>query len=132
MTGSPTKGSSTLPTTKSIRKRARSRCEAWWTTSRENLFPDRACGCGFRVGEPYSAVLVPDTAILSDQDKRYLLVVDDKNIVTRRDITPGKLLDDGMRVVLPGANDDKEHHNQRPDHRAGTAASPHQLPRRSG
>lgn len=58
------------------------------------------------VGEPYSAVLVPDAAILSDQDKRYLLVVGDKNVVTRRDITLGKLLDDGMRVVLPGANDD--------------------------
>jgi RND family efflux transporter MFP subunit len=58
------------------------------------------------VGEPYSAVLVPDTAILSDQDKRYLLVVGDKNIVARRDITPGKLLDDGMRVILPRASDD--------------------------
>ena len=31
-----------------------------------------------------------------------MLVVDDKNIVTRRDVTPGKLLDDGMRVILPG------------------------------
>ena len=55
------------------------------------------------VSEPYSVVLVPDTAILSDQDKRYLLVVDDKNIVSRRDVTPGKLLDDGMRVILPSA-----------------------------
>jgi RND family efflux transporter MFP subunit len=55
------------------------------------------------VSEPYSAVLVPDTAILSDQDKRYLLVVDDKNAVSRRDVTPGRLLDDGMRVILPGA-----------------------------
>ena len=27
-------------------------------------------------------------------------------MVTRRDITLGKLIDDGMRVVLPGANDD--------------------------
>lgn len=59
------------------------------------------------LGEPYSAVFVPDIAILSDQDKRYVLVVDDKNIVARRDITPSKLLDDGMRVVLPSANDDK-------------------------
>jgi RND family efflux transporter MFP subunit len=58
------------------------------------------------VGEPYPAVLVPDTAILSDQDKRYLLVVDDKNVVTRRDIMLGKLRDDGMRAVLPAANDD--------------------------
>ncbi len=29
-----------------------------------------------------------------------MLVVDEKNVVTRRDISPGRLLDDGMRVVL--------------------------------
>jgi multidrug efflux pump subunit AcrA (membrane-fusion protein) len=56
------------------------------------------------VRDPYPAVLVPDTAILSDQNKRYVLVVDDKNVVSRRDVTPGKLLDDGLRVVLPEAN----------------------------
>lgn len=55
------------------------------------------------VSDPYPAILVPDTSILSDQDKRYVLVVDEKNIVLRRDIRPGKLLDDGMRVVLPNA-----------------------------
>ena len=53
------------------------------------------------ISEPYSAVLVPDTAILSDQSNRYVLVVDDKNVVSRRDVTPGRLLDDGMRVILP-------------------------------
>ena len=47
---------------------------------------------------------MPDTAILSDQDKRYVLVVDDKNVVSRRDVMPGELLDDGMRVVLPDAS----------------------------
>lgn len=56
------------------------------------------------VSEPYSVVVVPDTAILSDQDKRYVLVVDDKNVVSRRDVMPGKLLDDGTRVVLPDAS----------------------------
>jgi len=55
------------------------------------------------IGEPYKAVVVPDSAILSDQDKRYVLVLDDKNVVSRRDITPGRLLDDGMRVVLAGS-----------------------------
>jgi hypothetical protein len=55
------------------------------------------------VSEAYSAVLVPDSAVLSDQDKRYVLVVDEKNVVTRRDISPGRLLDDGMRVVLAGS-----------------------------
>ncbi len=32
-----------------------------------------------------------------------MLVVDDKNVVSRRDIAPGKLLDDGMRLILPSA-----------------------------
>ncbi len=49
----------------------------------------------------HSVALVPDTAVLSDQDKKYLLVLDDKNVVQRRDFNPGTLLDDGMRVILP-------------------------------
>ena len=58
-------------------------------------------------GEQTPCVLVPDTAILSDQDRRYVLVIDDKNVVQRRDITPGKLLDDGMRVVTSGVKGDE-------------------------
>ena len=80
------------------------------------------------VSEPYSAVLVPDTAILSDQDKRYVLVVDDKNVVSRRDVAPGKLLDDGMRVILPSAAGQSGGRPRRVDHRAGTAACADQLP----
>jgi multidrug efflux pump subunit AcrA (membrane-fusion protein) len=53
------------------------------------------------IGKPYNALLVPDTAILSDQDKRYVLVVDDKNIVRRRNVTLGAITDDGMRAVRP-------------------------------
>jgi multidrug efflux pump subunit AcrA (membrane-fusion protein) len=53
------------------------------------------------VSNPKMETLVPDTAILSDQDKRYVLIVDDKQVVSRRDIELGRLLDDGMRVVLP-------------------------------
>lgn len=59
------------------------------------------------VSESYSAIVVPDAAILSDQDKRYLLVVGEKNLVARRDVALGKLLDDGQRVVLPAAADAK-------------------------
>jgi multidrug efflux system membrane fusion protein len=51
------------------------------------------------IGKPHQVLLVPDTAILTDQDKRYVLSLDDKNIVQRRDVEPGKLLDDGSRVV---------------------------------
>jgi multidrug efflux system membrane fusion protein len=50
-------------------------------------------------GDPYRATLVPDTAILTDQDKKYLFLLNEKNIVYRRDIQPGRLLEDGMRVV---------------------------------
>lgn len=55
------------------------------------------------VSEPYSAVVVPETSILSDQENRYLLVVNDENVVSRRDVTLGRLLDDGQRVILPEA-----------------------------
>jgi RND family efflux transporter MFP subunit len=50
-------------------------------------------------GDPYQAMLVPDTAVLTDQDKKYLLLINDQNVVFRRDIKPGRLLEDGMRVV---------------------------------
>jgi RND family efflux transporter MFP subunit len=53
------------------------------------------------IGKPYKSTLVPDTAILSDQDKRYVLIVDDKNTVRRRDVTLGAIADDGMRAILP-------------------------------
>jgi RND family efflux transporter MFP subunit len=53
------------------------------------------------VTNPKVETLVPDTAILSDQDKRYVLIVDGQKVVSRRDIELGRLLDDGMRVVLP-------------------------------
>ena len=56
-------------------------------------------------GDPYQAMLVPDTAILTDQDKKYLFLLNDKNIVYRRDIKPGRLLEDGMRVVSAAGKD---------------------------
>ena len=56
------------------------------------------------IGTSNSVTLVPDTAVLSDQDKRYVLALDDKNVVQRHDISPGTLLDDGMRIVLNNAD----------------------------
>jgi RND family efflux transporter MFP subunit len=50
-------------------------------------------------GDPYQAMLVPDTAILTDQDRKYLLLVNADNVIYRRDVKPGRLLDDGKRVV---------------------------------
>jgi membrane fusion protein, multidrug efflux system len=55
------------------------------------------------VSDEHEVIVVPDTAILTDQSKKYVLTLDDKKVVQRRDIEPGKLLDDRMRVVLPKA-----------------------------
>ena len=51
--------------------------------------------------------MVPDSAVLSDQDRKYLLVLGKGNTVLRRDITPGRLLEDGMRVILPAPDEEK-------------------------
>jgi RND family efflux transporter MFP subunit len=47
------------------------------------------------------AVLVPDAAIGTDQSNRIVYVVDDKNLVTLRTVTIGRLID-GLRVVRSG------------------------------
>jgi multidrug efflux system membrane fusion protein len=72
----------------------------------ENKDGKFAPGSRVRIRVPISdaapAVLVPDIALLADQDKKYALVLDAKNVVQRRDVTLGTLLDDGMRIVTPG------------------------------
>jgi hypothetical protein len=59
------------------------------------------------VSDKYQAAVVPDTAVLSDQDRKYLLVLGKDDVVLRRDITLGRLLDDGMRVILPPPGNEK-------------------------
>jgi RND family efflux transporter MFP subunit len=49
--------------------------------------------------DPYQATVVPDSAILSDQDRKYVLALTAEKVVVRKDVIPGKLLEDGMRVV---------------------------------
>lgn len=51
------------------------------------------------VGAPYDAILVPETAVNTDQDRKYLLTVDSKGVVKRCDVRLGRLLDTGMQVV---------------------------------
>jgi len=58
------------------------------------------------VSDKYEAAVVPDAAMLSDQDRRYLLVLGKDTTVLRRDITPGRLLDDGTRVILPAPGEE--------------------------
>jgi RND family efflux transporter MFP subunit len=55
---------------------------------------------------PYTALVVPDAAIGSEQARKYVLVVDDGGIVRQKYVVPGHL-DGTMRVVKEGltAND---------------------------
>jgi RND family efflux transporter MFP subunit len=50
---------------------------------------------------PYAALLIPDAAIGSEQVRKYVLVVDDGDVVRQKYITPGQL-DGGLRVVKDG------------------------------
>lgn len=61
------------------------------------------------VGKAYHALLVPETAILADQDKRYVLIADKDNVVRRRNVVLGRLTDDGLRAIRPeGGVDEKD------------------------
>lgn len=57
------------------------------------------------ISKPRRAAVVPDSALLADQDRRYVLIVDDRNVVHRRDVQPGLLLADGNREVTPRDQD---------------------------
>jgi RND family efflux transporter MFP subunit len=50
---------------------------------------------------PYTALLVPDAAIGTEQARKYVLVVDDGSIVHQKYVTLGQI-DGGMRVVKTG------------------------------
>ena len=53
------------------------------------------------VSLPHKALLVPQSALCTDQGDKYLLVVDRKSIVRRRPITPGPEQAGGLQVVDP-------------------------------
>ena len=50
---------------------------------------------------PYLALLIPDDAIASEQARKYVLVVDDTDVVRLKYVTLGQL-DDGLRVIRDG------------------------------
>ena len=53
------------------------------------------------LGEPHKALLITERAILSDQDRKYVYVVNAKNEVEARPVKLG-LLQDGMREIADG------------------------------
>lgn len=54
------------------------------------------------VSEEYAAVLVSELALGTDQGQKYVLVVNDQNVVEKRFVRPGPLQDDGLRVIAEG------------------------------
>jgi RND family efflux transporter MFP subunit len=54
---------------------------------------------------PYTALLVPDAVIGTEQARKYVLVVDGENVVRQKYVTPGQLSGD-LRVIKDGLNSD--------------------------
>jgi len=52
-------------------------------------------------GGPYNALLIPDLAVQTDQNERYVLVVDENNTVQSKRVQLGRLFGD-MRVITDG------------------------------
>ncbi|UPT55981.1 efflux RND transporter periplasmic adaptor subunit [Dickeya zeae] len=51
----------------------------------------------------FNATLIDDKAVLTDQDRKYVYIVDKEGKAQRRDITPGRLAA-GLRIVQKGLN----------------------------
>ncbi len=54
------------------------------------------------ISDSYQALLVSEPALGTDQGQKFVLVVNDQNLVEKRFVKPGPLQDDGLRVVLAG------------------------------
>ena len=52
------------------------------------------------IGTAYKAMLIPDEAILSDQERKYVWVVNSKNVVEYRSVQLGQSIKE-LRVIKP-------------------------------
>jgi hypothetical protein len=50
---------------------------------------------------PFEALLVPDQAVVTDQTRQIVYVVDAEGVVGQRVVRPGRLIE-GLRVILEG------------------------------
>jgi membrane fusion protein, multidrug efflux system len=74
---------------------------------------------------PYEALLLPDTAIATDQSRKIVFVVNNENMVEVRPVTLGPL-DDGLRVIREGLKaDDKVIIDGLQRARVGAKVTPH-------
>src|SRR6202045_1029209 len=74
---------------------------------------------------PYDTLLLPDTAIATDQSRKIVFVVKDDDTVEARPVVPGPL-DDGLRVIREGLKpDDRVIVEGLQRARVGAKVSPH-------
>lgn len=76
-------------------------------SKRRLLKPGMFVRIRFPNGEPHPAVLVAEKALGTDQGRKYLLVVNDQNVVEYRPVKTGPLQDDGLRVIESGLKPDE-------------------------
>jgi RND family efflux transporter MFP subunit len=77
---------------------------------------------------PYDALLLPDTAIASDQSRKIVFVVKDDDTVEARQVTLGPL-DEGLRVIREGLKpEDRVIVDGLQRARVGAKVSPHAAP----
>ncbi len=72
----------------------------------QRLLPGMFVRVRLAMGAPYKALLVPDRAVASDLDRKYVWVVGADNKVEYRKVTDGPLQPDGLRVIRKGLEPD--------------------------
>ena len=92
---------STSSTTRWTCRPVRSGCGGCFPIPIASFRPACSCGSGCHIGDPHQSLLVSERALGSDQGKKFLYVLNDKDEVTRRDVTVGPL-NDGLRVIQSG------------------------------
>ena len=81
---------------------------------------------------PYEALLLPDTAVATDQSRKIVFVVKDDNTVEAKPVTLGPL-DEGLRVIRTGlAAEDRVIVDGLQRARVGAKVSPHPAPAPAG
>ena len=71
-------------------------------------------------GGEYDALLIPDTAIVSDQSRKIVFTVNKDNVVQAKPVTLGPLVD-GLRVVREGLAADRQRRARWPRQSDGAA-----------
>jgi len=75
-------------------------------SNKEGLFtPGMFARVQVPASAPYQALLVPDVAIVSEQARKYVLVVDAADMVVAKYVQIGNVID-GLRVIKAGLNRD--------------------------